>query len=89
MLDVADEMFGYRAGAGFRDDDAAAKLRRRHQHDCPDSHHDSYNSDSGPYLYAASINYGLLRAGDFLSGFSRLERRPVLRPRPVQLQRRQ
>jgi hypothetical protein len=56
MLDVAEEMFGYRAGAGFRDDDAAAELRRRHEHDSSGSDLDSYNSGSGPYLYAESSN---------------------------------
>jgi hypothetical protein len=86
MLDVAEEMFGYRAGAGFRDDDAAAQLRREHDYDCPGSHVDANNSDSGPGLCSGSIKWGRLHAGDYGRNSSQHAGR-VLRPRPVQLQR--
>jgi hypothetical protein len=92
MLHVAEKMLGCRACSRLRyrhdrHDDAAAQLRQQFDHRDAGSHSHADNSDRNPHLHAASIDRCRVRAVDRGGAFPQDEKRPVYRPRSIQLQR--
>jgi hypothetical protein len=89
MLDVEKKMLGCSTGAGFRDDDVAAELRRQFEQSGAGSHGYACDPDSDAGLRAGSVNRSRMHASDYGSNSTQYERFRVFRPRRIQLQRSQ